>query len=71
MVALHSAIFGITSEQARESAELRVAANTTVDRITSKISTDVDADWAALEEQLRQCYRSIQREMARRGQATT
>lgn len=59
MVKLHSAIFGLTPEQARESAELRVLANNTVDLITSKTSTDVERDWALLEDYLRQCYRSI------------
>lgn len=71
MVELHSVTFGITPAQAHESAKLRVAANNTVDRITSKRSTNVEADWALLEEQLRQCYRSIQREIATRDQATT
>jgi hypothetical protein len=62
MVELHSAIFGLTPEQARESAELRVLANNTVDLITSKTSTDPEADWAKLEDFLRQCYRSIEQE---------
>lgn len=61
MVALHSAMFGISAAQARESAELRVAANNTVDGITNGWSTDVEGDWAKLEGQLRDCYRSIQR----------
>jgi len=64
MTELHSATFGITLEQARESAELRVAANNTVDRITGKLSADVEADWAKLEAELRQCYRSIQRALS-------
>lgn len=61
MVRLHSATFGITAEQARDSAELRVAANTTVDGISNGWSRNPEADWAKLEEQLRGCYRSIQR----------
>ena len=61
MTELHSVIFGISPEQARESAELRVLANNTVDLITSKTSTDVEGDWAKLEDYLRQCYHSIQR----------
>jgi hypothetical protein len=68
MVGLHSVIFGITPEQARESAELRVLANNTVDGITSKTSTDPEADWAKLEEYLRQCYRSILREVKRKDE---
>jgi hypothetical protein len=64
MVDLHSAIFGLTAEQARESAEWRVSAANTVDRITGGRSTDVEADWARLEADLRRCYRSIQRALA-------
>jgi hypothetical protein len=66
MTDLHSTIFGISPEQARESAELRVLANNTVDLITSHTSTDPDADWRKLEEYLRETYRSIQREMHRK-----
>ncbi len=67
MTDLHSALFGLTPEQARESAEYRVLANSIVDRISSKTSTDPVADWAQLEAYLRQCYRSIEREV--NGQA--
>lgn len=63
MVELHSHLFGITPSAARESAELRVFANNTVDRITGKLSTDPEADWQRLEQQLRDCYRSIQQAM--------
>jgi hypothetical protein len=64
MVALHSTIFGIAPDRARESAELRVLANNIVDRITGRISTDVEGDWATLEDYLRRCYRSIRQAMA-------
>jgi hypothetical protein len=70
MIGLHSVTFGITREQARESAGLRVLANNTVDLITSKTSTDPEADWKKLEEYLRQCYRSIQRELRTSQQKT-
>jgi hypothetical protein len=63
MVQLHSAIFGLTPEQARESAELRVLANNTVDLITGKTSTDPEVDWIKLEGYLRDCYRSTGREV--------
>ncbi len=66
MVKLHSATFGLTPDAARESAELRVLANNTVDLITSKTSTDVEGDWKKLEDYLRQCYRSIEREVKKR-----
>ena len=59
MTALHRALFGVTDEVARGSARLRVSANNTVDRITSKQSTDEEADWAALEADLRGRYRLI------------
>ena len=63
LVSLHSAIFSLSAEQVRESAELRAKAADIVDRITGKMSTDVEGDWATLEEVLHQCYRSIQREL--------
>lgn len=62
MTRLHSAIFGLSPEKARESAELRVLANNTVDLITSHTSTDPESDWRKLEDYLQQCYRSIERE---------
>jgi hypothetical protein len=61
MVQLHAALFGITPEQARESAEWRALAAATVDRITSGASADVAGDWARIEAALRHCYRSIHR----------
>ncbi len=67
LVNLHSAIFGITLEQARESAEWRLLAATTVDLITSHTSTDVEGDWTKLEDYLQRCYRSIQQEFARQA----
>ncbi len=65
MVRLHSELFGLRPEQARESAEWRVMANNVVDAITSRSSADPAADWARLEDYLRRCYRSIQHEMQR------
>jgi hypothetical protein len=60
LVDLHAAIFSLSPEQVRESAEWRVLAASTVDLITGKKSSDVEGDWARLEEYLRRCYRSIQ-----------
>jgi hypothetical protein len=60
LIDLHSAIFGLSSEQMKESAEWRLLAANTVDLITSNSSTDVEGDWVKLEEYLRRCYRSIQ-----------
>jgi hypothetical protein len=59
MTALHSEIFDLPPDQARPSAELRVLANNTVDRITGHTSTDVEADWRLLENYLQQCYQSL------------
>ncbi len=66
MTELHSTLFGITLAQAREPAEFRVAATTTVDLITSGASTNVEADWARVEDQLRQCYGSIRTNLRNR-----
>jgi len=62
MIRLHSATFGLPPEKTRESAQLRVLANNTVDLITSHTSTDPEADWAKIEDYLRRCYQSIARE---------
>ena len=64
MTNLHSVVFGISPAQAAESAELRVQANELVNEITQGTAFDPQKNWVALEEKLRQCYRSIQREMA-------
>jgi hypothetical protein len=63
MIALHSAVFHITPNQARESAELRVMANNVLDTITSRTSPDPDADWKLCEDYLRQCYESIEKHL--------
>jgi hypothetical protein len=65
MTRLHAAVFGLTLEQARASAEQRVLANTLVDRITSGESTDILADWAQIRAALQRCYRSIQAQLPR------
>jgi hypothetical protein len=59
LIALHSALFGLTPQQARESAEWRLLAANTVDLITSRTSTDVEGDWSKLEAYLRKAYGSI------------
>ena len=66
---LHSAMFGLSLAQARESAEQRVMANTIVDRITSGTSTDIEADWRAIHAALSRCYRSIQAQLPRDARA--
>ena len=64
MVQLHSAVFGITPDQARESAEHRVEANNIVDTITGKTSSDPERAWRNLEGELRVCYQSIQHHLS-------
>jgi hypothetical protein len=61
MMRLHSALFGLSPAEARESAEYRVRANRIVDSITGGRTTDVEGDWASLEDELCRCYRSIHR----------
>ncbi len=67
LIALHSAIFGLTAEQARKSAEWRLLAANTVDLITSRTSTDVEGDWRKLEVYLRNAYSSIVEEMQKQS----
>jgi uncharacterized protein YndB with AHSA1/START domain len=68
---LHSEIFGLSLEQARESAEQRVLANNIVDRITSGASTDAAADWVLICAALRRCYESILRQLPRSADEPT
>src|SRR6266700_314560 len=62
LIELHNALFGLSEQQERESAEYRLLAADTVDLITGKKSTNVEGDWAKLEEYLRRCYSLIQEE---------
>jgi hypothetical protein len=63
MAALPGELFGLSPERMRDSAEWRVRANNTVDLITGGTSQDPEADWRKLEDELRECYRSIDREI--------
>jgi hypothetical protein len=56
---LHAALFGRTSAELWSSAERRASAAEAVDRITSRRSTDVAADWRRVEEYLRQAYQQV------------
>jgi len=60
---LHAAVFGLSLNQARESAEWRVEANNIVDLITTYKSANPAEDWAKLENYLHSCYQSIQLEL--------
>jgi hypothetical protein len=61
LIELHSALFGISPGEARESAEWRLKALNRVDTITGKTSTDVEGDWRRIQEELVHCYTSIAR----------
>ncbi len=69
LMALHSALFGLTPEQARESAEWRLLAANTVDLITSRTSTDVEGDWSKLEASLQKAYASIAQQTQKQSEA--
>ena len=56
---LHSAVFGLTTEQTRYSGEKRVEGTDAIDRVTGKRSTDIEADWRKAEAALSEAYRSI------------
>jgi hypothetical protein len=56
---LHAALFGTSVEAMAESGVRRAAAATAVDRITSRRSTDIAADWREVEANLRVAYRLI------------
>ena len=56
---LHAALFGRTPAELWSSAESRAAAAEAVDRITSRRSTDVAADWRRVEKCLRQAYQQV------------
>ncbi len=68
-IELHCALFGLTPEQARESAEWRVLATDTVDLITSRTSTNIEQDWRKLEGYLQKAYGSIAQELDKREKA--
>ena len=56
---LHAALFDISPQAARPSAELRALAAKTVDRITGRYSTDVAGDWRQVESYLQRAYRAV------------
>ncbi len=56
---LHAALFEVSPQAARRSAELRALAAKTVDRISGRYSTDVMGDWRQVEAYLQQAYRAV------------
>jgi hypothetical protein len=56
---LHAALFDISHESARRSAELRTLAAEAVDRITGRYSKDVNDDWKQVESYLQQAYYAV------------
>lgn len=62
-IELHCALFGLTPDQVRESAEWRLLATDTVDLITSRTSTNIEQDWRKLEGYLQKAYGSISEQL--------
>ena len=56
---LHAALFEVSPQAARRSAELRALAAKTVDRITGRYSTDIAGDWRRAESYLQQAYGAV------------
>ena len=56
---LHSALFNLPLDSVRESAVERARGTDAIDLITSKRSTDVEADWRRAESHLSKAYRSV------------
>lgn len=61
---LHAALFGLPRDATGESGAARARAADVVDEITSGRSRDVPTDWARVEDHLRDCYRSVGRQLA-------
>ena len=59
LLRLHAVLFDAPAAAIRASAEARACAAEAVDRITGGYSVDVDADWVAVEENLRLPYRAV------------
>src|SRR3954471_19042038 len=53
---LHSALFGISLEEAQESAVNRAHGTDAIDRVTGKRSKDIESDWREAEKYLRIAY---------------
>lgn len=70
-IELHCALFGLTPEQARESAQWRLLATDTVDLITSRTSTNIEQDWRKLEGYLQKAYGSISEQVDKREKAVS
>ncbi|HJT55699.1 MAG TPA: hypothetical protein VJ761_04325 [Ktedonobacteraceae bacterium] len=70
-IELHCALFGLTPDQVRESAEWRLLAADTVDLITSRTSTNIEQDWRKLEGYLQKAYGSISEQLERREKAVS
>jgi hypothetical protein len=59
LIELHSALFGLDRTAVDDSARHRLAALVAVDRITTRRSIDIDADWRKVYEELVRCYTSV------------
>ena len=63
LVDLHSALFGITPEEAEESAVNRAHGTDAIDRVTGRRSRDIEFDWREAERYLGIAYRSVVEKM--------
>jgi len=59
LVRLHTALFVADAALIRKSAEYRARAAEAVDRITGRRSTDIPADWHAVEQNLKLAYEAV------------
>lgn len=63
LTALHSALFGLTLDQARLSGVKRVEGTDHIDRVTGYRSTDMESDWRQAEAALSEAYTSIAQQL--------
>lgn len=63
LVELHSTIFGLTAAEATASARWRHGALIALDRITGGRDAASDANWDAIEAELRRCYGTVGRQL--------
>lgn len=63
LAALHSAIFGLTPDQAHLSGVKRAAGTDHIDRVTGHHSADIESDWRQAEIALAQAYTDLARQL--------
>jgi hypothetical protein len=63
LTALHSALFGLSTDQVRLSAVKRAEGTDHIDRVTGHRSTNIESDWRQAEAALAEAYTSIARQL--------